>query len=401
MEPKKILLSSYDYPPRIGGVAKCSHALKEALNERKDTTIKVCAPQHSESSNCEKIPLESYLTKIRPDYTYPYSARPEWAFFSLLLSKHRAIREWRPDFVLDLLWFPDGLASYLLSFLHPKIKYAVIVHGVEILEGKRTWKKRIRKAFSPIKRKVFENAVAIFPVSTFTRELLEKELKDGCDQSMPFRAKPFQNGVDSRSFCSLDSSPNTEEKNSNESPLFFSLARLEDYKGIDKTIAALALLKQRGKTFSYRVGGTGPDLPRLRKLAEDLNVQDQITFLGKLSDADVLREYQKCDAFVLLSRVDLEAPNVEGFGLVYLEAALCGKPSLGPNEGGPTDAIVHEKTGLLVNPRKEEEIANALETFFDRNICEQLGVAAKERALKFSWHRSAQLITEGLQICAE
>lgn len=401
VEPKKILLSSYDYPPRIGGVAKCGHALKVALNERKDIIVQVCAPLHSESSNSESQTPESSKANKRPDYFYRYSGRPEWAFFSLLLSKHRAIRDWKPDFVLDILWFPDGLASYLLSFLYPKLKYAVIVHGVEILEGKRTWKKRIRKAFSPIKRKVIENAAAIFPVSTFTRGLLEKEMKNGHDQPIPFCAKPFQNGVDSSSFCSIDSSPRMEEKDNKQRPIFFSLARLEDYKGIDKTIAALCLLKRKGKTFSYRVGGTGPDLPRLRKLAEEFNLQEEITFLGKLSDREVLCEYQKCDAFVLLSRVDLEAPNVEGFGLVYLEAALCGKASLGPNEGGPTDAIVHGKTGLLVNPRKEEEIANALETFFDRNFSESLGIAAKERALKYSWHRSAQLIIEGLQICAE
>jgi len=163
VEQKKILLSSYDFPPRLGGVAKCGQALKVALDENKDTTVRVCAPLHSEHLHSEQLSSEKRATISLPDYFYSYSHRPELAFFSLLLSKHRAIKKWRPDFVLDLLWFPDGLASYILSFVHPKMKYAVIVHGVEILEGNRTWKKRIRKAFAPVKRKVFQSATAVFP----------------------------------------------------------------------------------------------------------------------------------------------------------------------------------------------------------------------------------------------
>lgn len=390
METKKILLSSFDYPPRLGGVAKCSSALKTALQTLPNTQVQVCAPQQ-----ITEIPSE------RPDFAYAYNERPELAFFSILIAKHRALKEWKPEIVLDLLWFPDGLASYLLSFFHPKLKYAVIVHGMEILESNRTWKKRIRKGLSFLKRKVFQNAVAIFPVSEFTKQLLQKEFKTPLGQAQSLRTLPFRNGVDAKAFAVKNQTRIQNSTNTNFVPIFFSLARLEDYKGIDKALEALAILKNRGKKFQYRIGGFGPDLERLQKLTHQWNLQKEVTFLGKLSDQVVLEEYQNCDAFVLLSRIDLEAPNVEGFGLVYLEAALCEKPSLGPNEGGPTDAIVHGETGILVDPRNEREIAKAMELFFDPSFCHKLGSAARKRALGFSWIHSAELIAKGLHLCAE
>jgi glycosyltransferase involved in cell wall biosynthesis len=370
MESKKILLSSFDYPPRLGGVAKCSFALGKALNSMDGIEVRVCAPTSP--------------TSHAGDYAYPPTDHPGLGLWRILREKRRAFKEWRPDHVLDMIWYPDGFASYLLSYFYPQISFSIIVHGVEILESQRTWKKKIRKRLSCIKRKVFQNAHAIFPVSRFTKDLVMNEVGQG-------NLQPFQNGVDPKAYFPTNSW--------DETVTFFTLSRLEDYKGIDMALRAMAILKKNGRSFQYRIAGTGPDLARLKQISNDLDLSKEVSFLGTISDEQALKEYQNCRAFVLLSRSDFQYPNVEGFGLVYLESALCQRPALGPTEGGPLDAIVDGVTGLLVDPRNETEIALALEKFFDDSFAKKLGKEAHNRALTFSWNSSAQLIVKGLQSC--
>lgn len=372
MGSKKILLSSFDYPPRLGGVAKCSYALGAALGSLPGIEVRVCAPTSA--------------TAKATDFVYSPTDHPELGLFGIFWQKRRALKNWQPDHFIDMIWFPDGLASFLLSIFYRKISYSIVVHGVEILDGDRTWKKRIKKKFRFLKRNVFQNARAIFPVSRFTKGLIEQEIGTG-------NLQPFQNGVDREAFY-----PSIHET---DGVTFFTIARLEDYKGVDMALKGLAILKKRGRKFHYRVAGTGADLPRLKSMVTEMNLANEVTFLGKISDEEALQEYQNCRAFILLSRVDFEHPNVEGFGLVYLESALCGKPSIGPNEGGPLDAIVDNVTGLLVNPRDENAIATALEKFFDQQFAKNMGEEARKRALTFSWQQSAKLIIKGLQTCAE
>ncbi len=373
MGSKKILLSSFDYPPRLGGVAKCSYALGTALNSIPEIEVRICSPAQPRAN--------------ATDYSYHPTEHPELGLLRIFWEKRRAFKEWQPDHVIDMIWFPDGLATYLLSFFYRKISFGIVVHGVEILDGDRTWKKRLRKRLAFLKRKVFQRAQVVFPVSSFTRGLIEKEIGHG-------NLQPFQNGVDSQAFY-------PKNKSDIDEVTFFTISRLEDYKGIDMALKSLAILKKRGLKFHYRIAGSGPDLPRLNKVVAELGLGPEVTFLGKISDEEALKEYQNCRAFILLSRLDYERPNVEGFGLVFLEAALCGKPAIGPNEGGPLDAVVSGETGLLVDPRDEMAISTALERFFNKDFAEKMGEEARKRALTFSWQRSAQLVIKGLQPCAE
>ena len=101
--------------------------------------------------------------------------------------------------------------------------------------------------------------------------------------------------------------------------------------------------------------GEGPDRQRLEDLTARLGLQTQVCFLGRLALSDIVELYNLADLFVMLSRE--EPPDVEGFGLVFLEAAACGLPSVGGRSGGIPDAIEEGKSGWLVDPCNTEEIA--------------------------------------------
>jgi glycosyltransferase involved in cell wall biosynthesis len=162
------------------------------------------------------------------------------------------------------------------------------------------------------------------------------------------------------------------------------LSASEGYKGHDMTIRAIHLLQSRGIRVTYHVIGRGDpsEVDRLSQLALSLGVSRQVIFHGFLPDNEVSRLYGSCCAFVMPSRVTRRDDGLwggEGFGIVYLEAAMHELPSVACNEGGQTDVIVHGKTGLLVDPRPEE-VADAIEKLCDSNVSHQMGVAARCRA---------------------
>jgi phosphatidylinositol alpha-1,6-mannosyltransferase len=165
-----------------------------------------------------------------------------------------------------------------------------------------------------------------------------------------------------------------------------SLSRLVPRKGIDRVIQATALVVKQRKNFLYCIGGAGPDLARLRRLSAEHGVQKHVHFLGRVSDADLGACYANADLFVLPSRASIEPPDVEGFGIVFLEAAACGTPSLGGTSGGIPEAVLDRETGFLVDPLDPEAIAEKiLELMSDRTLLKAISDRARAHALESTW----------------
>jgi phosphatidylinositol alpha-1,6-mannosyltransferase len=131
------------------------------------------------------------------------------------------------------------------------------------------------------------------------------------------------------------------------------LAGNERYKGHDLVLKALAILKSKGIEVKYHIVGVGPDQERLLRLAQDLNLSHQVIFHGYIPDSETDEVYAKSSAFVMpshVSRHDTRIWSGEGFGLVYLEAAMHGLPIIACDEGGQRDCVVDGETGFLVKP---------------------------------------------------
>ena len=172
--------------------------------------------------------------------------------------------------------------------------------------------------------------------------------------------------------------------------LIVSVGRLSRRKGFDQVIRSLPILLQRGLAVHYAVIGIGEDREYLQALAGELKVSDSVHFLGHVSSSDLPRWYNAADVAAMPNR-DIDG-DTEGFGMVFLEAAACAKPTVAGLAGGTGAAVIDGVTGLRVDGASTEAVANALGRLLaDSDLARRLGEQGHARALReFSWPRVAE-----------
>jgi glycosyltransferase involved in cell wall biosynthesis len=138
------------------------------------------------------------------------------------------------------------------------------------------------------------------------------------------------------------------------------LSRDEPYKGYNKILDALPQIRASIPTVHYIIVGKGDDVPRLKELIDQHQLQDCVTLAGFIPDAELKDYYNLCDLFALPSKG-------EGFGIVYLEALACGKPTLGGDRDGAIDALCQGELGVLVNPDDLNAIAQTSIKILQKN----------------------------------
>ena len=172
--------------------------------------------------------------------------------------------------------------------------------------------------------------------------------------------------------------------------LIFSVGRLSRRKGFDQMIRAAAQLHAEGIPLRYVIAGIGEDADYLDGLIAEHNAQGIVHRIGAVSEADLPRWMNACDVFAMPNR-EIGGDN-EGFGMVFIEAAACGKPSLAGEAGGTGSAVVDSETGLRVNGERLENVAAGLRRILcDHGFAARLGLKGCARvAQEFSWEQVAQ-----------
>ena len=172
--------------------------------------------------------------------------------------------------------------------------------------------------------------------------------------------------------------------------LVLSVGRLSRRKGFDQMIRAVALLNAEGIQVRYVIAGIGEDADYLDGLIREHNLQDIVDRIGAVSEADLPRWMNTCDVFAMPNR-EINGDN-EGFGMVFIEAAACGKPSLAGDAGGTGSAVLHEITGLRVDGTSVLAVSNELrKILMQYNLAATLGQHALDRVkCEFAWERVAE-----------
>ncbi len=222
------------------------------------------------------------------------------------------------------------------------IPYGIIVYGIDAWEIKSIWKVKALYA-----------AEKIISISSYTRDRLinEQNLSPDKIELLPvtFDAERFK----------LSPKPNYLLERyglKSNQPVILTVTRLssgDGYKGYDQIIQALPEIKRSIPDVHYILAGKGDDQPRIEQLIAQLNLQDSVTLTGFVPDHELCDHYNLCDVFAMPSRG-------EGFGIVYLEALACGKPTVGGNQDGAIDALCHGELGALVDPLDVDAIAQTL-----------------------------------------
>ena len=172
--------------------------------------------------------------------------------------------------------------------------------------------------------------------------------------------------------------------------LVLSVGRLSRRKGFDTMVRCLPQLLQRDLDVHYVLIGIGEDHDYLKELAIKLGVGERVHLLGHVPPEDLPRWYNACDVFAMPNR-DING-DTEGFGMVYLEAAACGKPSIAGTAGGTGNAVIEGATGLRVDGERLGDVAAAVERLLtDQKYASSLGRQGYARAITdFSWESVAR-----------
>jgi glycosyltransferase involved in cell wall biosynthesis len=363
------LLLAASFPPALGGV----ETLLYETNRRLAEPPLVLAPYPARAPDLLVRPVATALL-VRAAYRPLWRLHPSLHYTQLFLGPAlRAARTWRPDVIQAGHVYVAPLARLLARrFGMPYVVYAY---------GQEVWRAGQAMGVAPLDQRLrggaLRAAASVLIPGSFTAGLLDDwQVARQRMVSVPYGAEP-------RESTSLPSGTS-----------LLSVCRLVPRKGIDMVIRALRCLPPR---VAYRVVGSGPDLERLRELATAEGVAGRVTFLGRLSSEELAQEYQRCTVYVQPSR-RTDAGELEGYGLVYFEAAAWGRPVIAGRSGGEVDAVVDGETGMLVDGTSVAAVATAIsELLDDPDRFQAMGAAGRRRVeTTHNWTRAAAVVEAAL-----
>ncbi|MHB1247081.1 MAG: glycosyltransferase family 4 protein [Sulfuriferula sp.] len=273
---------------------------------------------------------------------------------------------------------PEGLTAWLVARLtfHPVVIYA---HGEELTTWGRGGKYQAM-------RFALRHADCVIANSEFTRdELIKMDIN-------PARITLIYPGVDVARFrpgLACDDLRQSAGVGA-AGKLILSVGRLSRRKGFDQVIKSLPALVNAGLDVQYTLIGIGEDQDYLLDLACEHGVAERVHLLGHVSADDLPRWYNACDVFAMPNR-EING-DTEGFGMVFIEAAACGKPAIAGLAGGTGAAVLDGVTGLRVDGTQVGAVENALSRLLLENVkLINMGHQGLARvAVEFSWEVVAQ-----------
>jgi len=349
---RRVLLLTLDFPPRWGGVARYLWGLADHWREQ----VSVLVPHEDGEEVNDKIasfPIE------RVDLYYKWFW-PRWlkAFF-LLVKRSRNF---------DTVWvshvLPLGTVALLAKVLLRK-DYLVFMHSMDFAMATRNgWK------------------------SILTRTILKKaNLVVTNSQALADRAKEFESSIKTLVVYpsvnpDFTRAAVTCEQTPADKPTLLTVGRLVGRKGHHKVLEAMVRLKNVSDNFNlrYLIVGSGMEYSSILKHVQKLDLESHVEFFQNVSHEELPNFYRAADVFVMPA--ENKGADQEGFGIVYHEAGLSCLPVIGSKLPGVDEAVLHGKTGVLVEAGNVDQLAAAIKYLVENEpIRKQLGQAGKQRIL--------------------
>jgi phosphatidylinositol alpha-1,6-mannosyltransferase len=353
-----LLIATQCFPPRIGGIETLLHSLAGALSER-GFAVTVFADRQSASG------------ERRFDRTQPYSIRR--------FAGPRPWRRRRKARAINDLAARDGVRALIadswksLEFLEPPrgLPVLCLAHGSELPPGGGAAKRRRIRASLQLPSAIVAN-------SSFTADRLRPYVDD------PGRVHVIHPGIRPPSPASPALSAQITARAQQRGPLLLTVARLEQRKGIDKALRILPGLVARHPALLYVIGGDGSQKTNLARLARTLGLENHVCFAGALDELGKSAWLGRADLFLLPGAP--EGDDVEGFGLVFLEAGWFGVPTVAGRTGGVAEAVIDGESGVLVDTEDLAALQKAVADLLgDAGRRRRLGEEARRRARARLW----------------
>lgn len=378
----KTLIFTVDYRPYlVSGIATYTYEIAINLHNLGEDII-VLAPSMKGAREFDK--KQNFKTIRFPNILFLRE-------LLLFLYVPFFVKKYRIKNIINIMWFPCGVISLFTYFLF-RTPYFVCAMAAEIAENVKvhpSLKHKIRSRLKFLKKLSFIKAKKIFSISSYTKKML---IEQGVDSN---KIIIIPGGVNIKDFNpSIDTSEIIKKYNLKNKKIILTVARLDFYKGIDTVIKSLKKIILNIPDIVYIIIGEGPEENNLKKLVKEFGLEENVVFAGVVPQKDIGQYYSACDLFIMASQEIKESGEIEGFGIVYLEANACGKPVIGGRTGGTIDAIIDGETGILLNPKSEEEISQAIiKLLSDVVYAKRLGENGRKRVEnELTWDKIAERI---------
>lgn len=364
---KKSILISEIFPPKNGGSGRWFWELYSRLPQ--ESTF-IVAGQHEDSEHFDKahklslarLDLNCWTWGIKSVDGFKYYWKTFWSIKKLI--KQHNIKSIHCGRCL-----PEGFMGYLLSKALglPLLCY---VHGEDVEAASQS------RELSWMVKRVLNHCHTIICNSNNTASLLTNSWSISDE-----KIKVLNPGVDASKFIpAVRDMLIKAQLGWNDRPVVLTVGRLQKRKGHDMMVSALPKIKESIPNVLYAIIGGGEEKARLESLVIKNSVQDNVLFMDEIDDDTMLQCYQQCDLFILPNRT--VGRDIEGFGMVLVEAQSCGKPVIAGNSGGTRETMVEEETGVVIDCTNIETIADTVCSMLkDKNKLQTMALVAREHVL--------------------
>ncbi|MFC1870797.1 glycosyltransferase family 4 protein [Chloroflexota bacterium] len=384
----KVLVISHMYPSNFNEVAGIFVHQQVKELQRQGCEIKVISPirwtpfftKHflKRWEGYSDVPQKMIWEGIEVHYPR-YIVFPKAVFFAssgkrMYVGIRELINKLYKDFRFDVIHahvaLPDGFAAMMVNRRYDR-PLVVTIHGQDLnVTIYRSLK------FKKVLSKVFKEADKVVTVSDKLKKIAKKEI------GFAKKITVISNGVNPSKLVSMETAMADVYSNHK---VILSVSHLKRTKGLDLNIRAVSKLVKKYPKLKYVVVGAGPDMSFLRQLTHDLNLDQQVDFVGQQSHDKVMEYMKIADVFSLPSWN-------EAFGVVYIEAMMHGKPVIACRGEGIDGVIENKLTGLLVKPKDVESLSRAIDFILENpQNAQELGERAKKLILEnYTWEKNAQ-----------
>jgi phosphatidylinositol alpha-1,6-mannosyltransferase len=346
------LIVTRSFPPELGGMQSLMWGLARELSK-------------------------NFMIKVFADYIENHKEFDEQATFSIeRVGGPKLLRKYRKAYLIDE-FIKNGkvngiIADHWKSLEHLKTnkKKYCLIHGKEINHPKGSG---INKRLLT----VLNNVEKVIANSKYTRDLA---INIGVKADNIIVINP---GIDPIKDLDQKSLEKVESLLAVKTPRLITVSRFDKRKNHQKVIMALRNLKQIYPDIIYICIGYGDEEENIKDLVKELDLEGQVMFFKDISEDLKNALVAKSDIFVMPSTI--YKSSVEGFGIAYTEAAQLSIPSIGGKDGGASDAINHDKTGLICDGNNLDDIYSSINSMFENKKYLEFGKNAKEFVSKFYW----------------
>jgi len=361
------LLITLGFPPAVGGMQQYLYQRCRAVDGEQITVLAPKTAGWREFDAQQTFPIHRWSGFLGQTPVIKRFLQFALPFYHALTLYHQQAFDW--------IECGQALPFGLIALCFKKtlgVPYLVWAYGNDILKPQRY------PFLKGLLHVVLSNADTIVAVSQGTKQ---KIVGLGINAGKVTVIYP---SVDTQRFHpQIDSSLVVTRHHLDNKRVILTVARLVERKGINMVIRAMPRISDAVPEAVYLVVGTGPYQEKLERLTQNLGQGGKVIFVGQVPDEELPCYYGACDVFVLISRILTDKGEMEGFGIVYLEAGACGKPVIGGRGGGASEAVQDGVTGLLVNPSDVDEIANAVVGVLkDEKLATRLGDNGRKKAMQ-------------------